>query len=74
VAVVDMDEKFLSYDTDNSKASDAVVQSLVLSIVETGVAEEVQVSVNGETELVTMEGKTLSEPVSRSGSINAAGF
>lgn len=56
------------------KASDSAVDSLVLSLTELDTVKEVQVLVNGESNLITFNGKDLSKPVTRSFKLNTTGF
>ncbi len=74
LVTLDFSEEFLSFDSEDTKASDDVLNSLVLSLAESGLADAVQVSVNGETDLETLGGLDLSKPVSKPVTINAAGI
>lgn len=73
-AVVNFDEQFLRFSGDEMKASDSAVDSLVLSLTELDTVKEVQVLVNGESNLITFNGKDLSKPVTRSFKLNTTGF
>jgi germination protein M len=74
VAVVNFGEQFLQLAEGGSKVSDDALTSLVLSLTANNMVEQVQLMVNGETHMASMEGKDLSKPVSRPISINETGF
>jgi germination protein M len=75
VATLNFDEKFLNYANENPQASDDALDSLVLSLTESGLVQKVQFMVNGESKnLVSAQGDDLSKPVSRPVTINASSF
>lgn len=71
---LDFDEQFLRYANEGSKASDNALDSLVLSLTETGKIDQIQFLVNGKSDLDSFEGRVLSQPVSRPLTVNTAGF
>jgi germination protein M len=74
VAVINLDEQFLQQAEGGSKVSDDALTSLVLSLTANQKVEQVQLMVNGETQMASLEGMDLSKPVSRPLSINQTGF
>lgn len=72
--VLNFDETLLQYSQDESKASDDAIQSVVLSLTETGNFEQVQFMVNGDTKVTSYNGSDLSKPVARPIAINQTGF
>jgi len=73
-AKLNFDEKFLKTSLDGEKASDDALNSLVLSLTETGLVDQVQFMVNGESKMLTLAGQELTQPVSRPLSVNPSGF
>lgn len=74
IATINFSEHFLLYDGDGPKVADDVLYSLMFSLTETGLVEEVEFMVNGEKGGLTIEGKDLSQPLSRPALINVTGF
>lgn len=73
-AIIDFDEQILNYSIDQSKAPDDALTALVLSLTESGLVEQVQFMVNGESKMESVKGRDLSSPVARPISINATGY
>jgi germination protein M len=73
-AVINLDEQILQQADGGSKVSEDALYSLVLSLTANQKVEQVQLMVNGETQMASSEGKDLSKPVSRPLSINQTGF
>ncbi|WP_025029032.1 GerMN domain-containing protein [Caldalkalibacillus mannanilyticus] len=73
-ATLNFDDQFLNHSMNGDKASDDALHSLVLSLTETGLVDQVQFMVNGESNLMSFLGTDLTKPVSRPVSVNPSGF
>ncbi|MCF6408694.1 GerMN domain-containing protein [Pseudalkalibacillus salsuginis] len=73
VVTLDFNEAILG-EQKNTAISDAVLNSLVLSLTELTGIEKVQIKVNGTNEVVSQDGKLLTEPVSRPVNVNTVEF
>jgi germination protein M len=74
MAIIDFDEQLLSYSINQNKAPDEALTALVLSLTESGLVEQVQFMVNGDSKVESVKGRDLSTPVARPISINATGY
>lgn len=63
-----------SYDEEKKIVSNNVLNSLVLTLTEQQGIEKVSLMVNGKQDIVSEDGKSLSEPVSRPANINTGSF
>ncbi len=73
VVTLNFNEAILS-EQNNTAISDAVLNSLVLSLTEIAGVDKVLVTVNGKSEVLNEEGKKLTEPVSRPVNVNKVEF
>lgn len=74
VATINFDEQFMRNADDEPYAPHSSVMSLVLSLTKSGLAEEVLVQVDGQSDIVCEEGMDLSKPVTKPKTTNASSF
>jgi germination protein M len=73
VVTLNFNEAIMS-EKKNTAISDAVLNSLVLSLTEVNGVDKVLIKVNGKNEVLNEEGKKLTEPVSRPVNVNKVEF
>lgn len=73
VVTLNFNEAILSEEK-GTAISDAVLNSLVLSLTEIAGVEKVLIKVNGKSEVLKEDGKLMTEPVSRPVNVNTVDF